>query len=169
MNKILKKVTISSVVSLALFSSVAPSAVSVTKADEIKARTDSISSVSSNAETEDTLSNTDLQFLKNKEAEILASIQSNPLVQSRSFSLARVGNNLKGLWYRSAGIRNGLRAVGLGLAQINAIARGVYVYSYSALAAKIATVAVWNWALGVVIGVSATAAIYAMGNFRLFY
>ncbi|MCI3871220.1 hypothetical protein A7X72_00396 [Lactococcus garvieae] len=55
------------------------------------------------------------------------------------------------------------------MTQIKAIARGVYVYSYRVIAAKIATVAAWNWAVGAVIGVSAGAAIYTMGNFRLFY
>lgn len=59
--------------------------------------------------------------------------------------------------------------VWFGWTQIKAIARGVYVYSYRVIAAKIATVAAWNWAVGAVIGVSAGAAIYTMGNFRLFY
>lgn len=71
--------------------------------------------------------------------------------------------------HRSSGMRRALTAVGLGWTQIKALARGVYVYSYGAIAAKIATVAAWNWALGAVIGVSAGAAIYTMGNFRLFY
>nr|WP_270740624.1 hypothetical protein [Lactococcus formosensis] len=56
-----------------------------------------------------------------------------------------------------------------GWTQIKALARGVYVYCYGAIASKIATVAAWNWALGAVIGVSAGAAIYTIGNFRLFY
>jgi hypothetical protein len=118
---------------------------------------------------DESLSADDLQFLQAKEAELLKQVEQEPLIQPRAFALWRVGSNLKGLWNRSAGFRSALRAVGLGWAQISSIARGIYVYSYSVIGAKIATVAAWNWAIGIVIGVSAAAAIWAMGNYRLFY
>ncbi|WP_081165137.1 hypothetical protein [Lactococcus garvieae] len=165
MKKKPKKVVIYTVVGLLLLSSTAPSVAVASQAREIN-RNQEISDTS-NEEESNTFAASDLIFLQQKEQELL--MMQNRLVVPRAFSIKRVGKNLQGLWHRSANIRNALRAVGLGWSQINAMVRGVYIYGYGTIAAKIATVAAWNWAIGAVIGVSAAGAMYAMGNYRLFY
>lgn len=145
-----------------LFSTVAPSMTGLVQANDIQVN--SQQSEALNLLEQIDFDDADLAFLRQKEVELLA-----PLLAPRAFALRTVGRNLEGLWQRSVGMRRALTAVGFGWTQIKAIARGVYVYSYRVIAAKIATVAAWNWAVGAVIGVSAGAAIYTMGNFRLFY
>ena len=162
----IKKRMVGMVAFTLLFSAVAPSMTGLVQANDIQVN-------SQQSEALDLLEqidfdDADLAFLRQKEVELLAS-QTLPLLAPRAFALRTVGRNLEGLWQRSVGMRRALTAVGFGWSQIKAIARGVYVYSYRVIAAKIATVAAWNWVVGAVIGVSAGAAIYTMGNFRLFY
>lgn len=121
------------------------------------------------AEESHSLSEEEILFLLETQEKLLAQVEEHPLRMPRAFSWSRVGQNLIGLWNRSHSFRAAMKTVGLGWTQISAIARGVYVYSYSVLGAKIATVAAWNWAIAVVIGTSAGVAIAVMGNYRLFY
>ena len=160
MKKQTKKGIVGMIALTLLFSTVGPSVTGLVQANDIQLNQQQIEQI--------TFDESDLAFLQQKEKELMAS-QNVPLLAPRAFSIRTVGRNLEGLWHRSAGMRRALTAVGFGWTQIKAIARGVYVYSYRVIAAKIATVAAWNWAVGAVIGVSAGAAIYTMGNFRLFY
>lgn len=146
-----------------LFSTVGPSVTGLVQANDIQASQQQSENWDSLEQI--TFDESDLAFTTKEK---LMASQNVPLLAPRAFSIRMVGRNLEGLWHRSAGMRRALTAVGFGWTQIKAIARGVYVYSYRVIAAKIATVAAWNWAVGAVIGVSAGAAIYTMGNFRLF-
>ncbi|NHI66837.1 hypothetical protein [Lactococcus formosensis] len=161
-----KKAIVGMIALTLLFSTVGPSVTGLVQANDIQVSQqqseiwDSLEQI--------TFDESDLAFLQQKEKELMAS-QNVPLLAPRAFSIRMLGRNLEGLWHRSSEMRRALTAVGFGWTQIKALARGVYVYSYGAIASKIATIAAWNWALGAVIGVSAGAAIYTMGNFRLFY
>ncbi|MFR1820096.1 MAG: hypothetical protein ACLSXK_02200 [Lactococcus petauri] len=145
-----------------LFSTVGPSVTGLVQANDIQVSQQQSENWDSLEQV--TFDESDLAFLQQKEKELMAS-QNVPLLAPRAFSIRMVGRNLEGLWHRSAGMRRALTAVGFGWTQIKATARGVY----RVIPAKITTVAAWNWAVGAVIGVSAEAAIYTMGNFRLFY
>ncbi len=166
MKKQAKKVIVAMGVSILLFSTVVPSMTEIGKANNLQVNQQQVEILNSIQPGD--FDDTDLTFLRQKEVEILAS-QSLPLLAPRAFSLRMVGRNLEGLWHRSAGMRRALAAIGFGWSQIKAITRGIYVYSYRVIAAKIATIAAWNWTIGAIIGVSSGAAIYTMGNFRLFY
>ncbi len=88
-----------------------------------------------------------------------------PLLALRAFAPRTVGRNLEGVRYTPAAMRKTSTAVGFGRTQIKAIARSIYIYSYGAIATKIATAATWTWVLGAVIGVSSAVVIYVMGIF----
>ena len=166
MNKKVKKIIMAFIASLLLFTAVGSPVVGVVQASDTKNIQKNLNNLS---EIPTELSKEDIQFLSSMEKEMLAQVEKNPLLEPRAFNIRTLARNLQGLAIRSRGMSDALLKVGLGPAQIAALARGSWVYSYSVLGAKIATVATWNLWLGAVIGVTAGVAIYTMGHFRLFY
>lgn len=79
-----------------------------------------------------------------------------------------LANNLKGLYNKYAFARNALVGSGITLAVIRQIAAGSATYLYTQIAATLGTIAAANWVVGAVIGVTASAAFYAMGTWSIF-
>ena len=84
------------------------------------------------------------------------------------WSWRTLGNNLKGLYNKYKFAAQALRGSGISLVTIGKIAAGKATYFYSKIAVTLGSIAATNWIVGAVIGVTASAAIYAMGTWSLF-
>ncbi|WP_369951713.1 hypothetical protein [Lactococcus ileimucosae] len=162
MKKRAKKKRTCVVATALLFSIVAPSMIGVVQAKDIQVN-QKASKISDLLE-QIACDEADLVFLQQKERELMER-RNMPLLAVRAFAPRTVGRNLEGVRYTPAAMRKTSTAVGFGRTQIKAIARSIYIYSYGAIATKIATAATWTWVLGAVIGVSSAAVIYVMGIF----
>lgn len=79
-----------------------------------------------------------------------------------------LGKSLKNLYNRFSFAAKALKGSGLTLGVIATIGKGAATYLYSKIAVTLGSIAAANWVVGIVIGVSAAAAIWAMQKWVCF-